>query len=59
LFVHLCPYLFPSGRELDGHVNRDELIRGRDTIPYIENHAVLALSAGTRRERTQKHMSVL
>ena len=42
-----------------GRVDRDELIRGGDTIPYIENRAVLALSAGTTRERTQRHLSVL
>ena len=42
-----------------GHIDRDELIPGRDTIPYIEKRAVLALSAGTRRGSTQKHMSVL
>ena len=53
------PYFFRLVANWSGHVDRDELIAGRDTIPYIENRAVLALSAGTTRERTQKHMPVL
>jgi len=40
-----------------GHVERDELIHGRDTIPYIENRAVLALSAGHyERAHTKAHV---